>query len=84
MQDNGSGIPPDVLKRLFAPFFTTKPAGKGTGLGLAVAQGMVKAHGGRIVVSSVVGQGTTFEVRLPTAGPARPMTGSLAPFVISQ
>jgi two-component system NtrC family sensor kinase len=67
VRDNGSGIAPDVLERLFTPFVTTKAAGMGTGLGLAVAHGMVKAHGGRIVVSSDVGAGTMFEVFLPAS-----------------
>lgn len=63
--DAGCGIAPENLKRIFDPFFTTKPVGKGTGLGLSVTYGIVKAHGGRIDVSSTVGQGTTFRVILP-------------------
>jgi two-component system NtrC family sensor kinase len=64
--DNGSGIPPETLKRIFEPFFTTKPVGQGTGLGLSLSYGIVQKHGGRIEARSVVGEGTTFRVTLPT------------------
>lgn len=63
--DTGEGIEPQHINRLFEPFFTTKPVGKGTGLGLPISQNIVKAHGGRIEVNSVVGEGTTFRVILP-------------------
>jgi two-component system NtrC family sensor kinase len=63
--DNGSGIAPEHLHRIFEPFFTTKPVGSGTGLGLSLSYGIVKRHGGRIDVASVVGQGTRFTVHLP-------------------
>jgi len=78
--DAGCGIPPENLKRIFDPFFTTKPVGKGTGLGLSLTYGIVKAHGGRIDVSSTVGQGTTFRVTLPVCGqaPAPGASGALA------
>ena len=71
-EDQGPGIPEDVLPRVFDPFFTTKPPGQGTGLGLAIAQGIVADHGGRIEVISRVGAGATFRVILPAApeGPA--------------
>jgi two-component system, NtrC family, sensor kinase len=67
ISDNGCGIPEANLQRIFDPFFTTKEVGKGTGLGLSVSYGIVKAHGGAIKVDSVVGDGTTFRVQLPTA-----------------
>lgn len=63
--DNGTGIPPQVLKRLFQPFVTSKPAGKGTGLGLSVCHGIIKGHGGDIKVTTVQGKGTTWHIYLP-------------------
>ncbi len=63
--DFGSGIPPHVLGSIFDPFFTTKSKGKGTGLGLSVSQGIVAKHGGRIMLHSVEGKGSTFTVTLP-------------------
>ncbi len=63
--DDGCGIPPENLSRVFAPFFTTKEMGKGTGLGLAIAYGIVKMHYGDISVASEKDKGTTFTVRLP-------------------
>lgn len=63
--DTGCGIPDANLQRIFDPFFTSKDVGKGTGLGLSVSYGIVKAHGGKISVDSVVGAGTTFRVHLP-------------------
>ncbi|KAF0095160.1 MAG: histidine kinase/response regulator receiver domain-containing protein [Puniceicoccaceae bacterium 5H] len=65
VQDNGKGIPADVVERIFDPFFTTKEAGEGTGLGLTVSQGVVKRHGGFITVDTEVGRGSTFCVYLP-------------------
>ncbi|HSB44791.1 MAG TPA: PAS domain S-box protein [Nitrospira sp.] len=63
--DTGSGIPPAVLPRIFDPFFTTKSEGEGTGLGLSVSLGIVERHGGKILVESEVGKGTTFTLCLP-------------------
>jgi two-component system, NtrC family, sensor kinase len=63
--DFGAGIPAHVLGSIFDPFFTTKAKGKGTGLGLSVSQGIVGKHGGRIMVSSAEGKGSTFTVTLP-------------------
>jgi len=65
VQDTGPGMPPDVLERLFQPFFTTKPKEQGTGLGLAFAKSVVIAHGGTIDVASDVGKGSRFTVVLP-------------------
>ncbi|NVJ19915.1 PAS domain S-box protein [Myxococcus sp. AM011] len=65
VRDSGTGIDPKHLQRIFEPFFTTKPEGKGTGLGLSICQGIVENHGGRLTVTSTVGAGTTFSVRLP-------------------
>lgn len=67
--DTGCGIPPQNLKRIFDPFFTSKEVGKGTGLGLSVSHGIVKAHGGAIEVESKVGEGSTFSVYLPIEPP---------------
>ncbi|MGE5235579.1 MAG: sensor histidine kinase [Acidobacteriota bacterium] len=63
--DDGRGIPPHVLPNIFDPFFTTKSGGKGTGLGLSVSLGIVRQHGGDILVESTPGQGTVFTVVLP-------------------
>jgi len=63
--DNGCGVPPENIPKLFTPFFTTKEMGKGTGLGLSIAYGIVKMHAGDISVESDVGKGTIFTVRLP-------------------
>ncbi|MBL8009000.1 MAG: sensor histidine kinase [Flavobacteriales bacterium] len=65
VQDNGSGIPAENIPRIFQPFFTTKPTGEGTGLGLAVVHGIMKAHGGHITVSSTPGTGTLFTLSFP-------------------
>jgi signal transduction histidine kinase len=63
--DTGPGIPPESQERIFKPFFTTRPAGEGTGLGLYLCRNIVQEHGGEILVESVPGAGTTFRVRLP-------------------
>ncbi len=67
VEDNGSGISPDSLPHIFEPFFTTKEIGEGTGLGLAVAQGIITEHGGWIAVESTLGRGTRFSIFLPAA-----------------
>ncbi|MDH7606026.1 MAG: ATP-binding protein, partial [Melioribacter sp.] len=65
ISDNGIGIPPENLSKIFTPFFTTKKIGKGTGLGLAITYGIIKMHKGDIKVQSELGKGTTFIISLP-------------------
>jgi two-component system NtrC family sensor kinase len=72
IEDDGAGIPPDLLPRLFEPFITTKEEGKGVGLGLAISRAIVDRHGGTIDVKSEVGRGTTFTITLPCNQPAAP------------
>ena len=64
-EDEGPGIPDEILGRVFDPFFTTKPPGQGTGLGLAIAQGIVADHAGRLEVTSRVAKGSLFRVVVP-------------------
>jgi signal transduction histidine kinase/CheY-like chemotaxis protein len=73
VRDNGCGIPAEVLHRIFDPYFTTKPIGTGTGLGLAVVHGIVSKHGGVVSVESTEGVGTSFSIFLPRcAEPSKP------------
>jgi signal transduction histidine kinase len=65
IDDTGGGISPEIIPNIFDPFFTTKGVGEGTGLGLSVSKGIVDQHGGVIEVSSEVGVGTTFRIKLP-------------------
>lgn len=69
IEDTGSGIDEEHLKRIFDPFFTTKEIGKGTGLGLSLAYGIIEKHNGRIEVDSEIGRGTRFRIHLPVSQP---------------
>ncbi|MGA8891969.1 MAG: PAS domain S-box protein, partial [Anaeromyxobacteraceae bacterium] len=92
VRDSGSGMSPEVQERLFEPFFTTKELGKGTGLGLATVHGIVTQNGGRVLVESEPGRGTTFEIRFPRTlakpaevarpAPARPARGQETVLVV--
>ncbi len=65
VKDNGNGIHPKILDKVFQPFFTTKPTGQGTGLGLSLSYDMVKAHGGELKVTTKEGEGTEFIIEMP-------------------
>jgi signal transduction histidine kinase len=65
VKDNGNGIPENIKEKIFQPFFTTKPTGQGTGLGLRLSYDIVKAHGGEIKIGSKEGQGSEFIIQLP-------------------
>ena len=65
VKDNGTGIPSKLIDKIFQPFFTTKPTGQGTGLGLSLSYDIVKAHGGKLKVETKEGEGTTFVIQLP-------------------
>ena len=65
VSDNGGGIPQKVLDKIFQPFFTTKPTGQGTGLGLSLSYDIVKAHGGELKVETKEGEGSIFIIQLP-------------------
>jgi two-component system NtrC family sensor kinase len=80
VRDTGHGIPPDDLRRIFEPFYTTKGRGKGTGLGLAICRQLTAALGGAISVESAPGKGSTFTVRLPMQGPPPASTGNTGEF----
>jgi CheY-like chemotaxis protein/nitrogen-specific signal transduction histidine kinase len=70
--DSGPGIAPEIRERIFEAFFTTKPPGEGTGLGLSLCQGIVEEHGGTITLESEVGHGTTFRITLPVVARPQP------------
>jgi PAS domain S-box-containing protein len=65
VSDTGTGIPPDVMGRIFDPYFTTKPVDEGTGMGLALTHGIIENYGGKIIVESRLGKGTVFTIYLP-------------------
>jgi signal transduction histidine kinase len=65
VSDNGNGIPQKVLDKIFQPFFTTKPTGQGTGLGLSLSYDIVKVHGGKLRVETKEGEGSKFIIELP-------------------
>lgn len=65
VEDNGSGIQPKIVDKIFQPFFTTKPTGEGTGLGLSLSYDIIKAHGGEIQAESVAGERASFTITLP-------------------
>jgi signal transduction histidine kinase len=65
VKDNGKGVPKNIIDKIFQPFFTTKPTGQGTGLGLSLAYDIVKAHGGEIKVETKEGEGAKFIIVLP-------------------
>ena len=65
VKDNGNGIPQKVVDKIFQPFFTTKPTGQGTGLGLSLSYDIVKAHGGELNVETSEGEGSMFKILLP-------------------
>ena len=66
VKDNGNGIPQNIVDKIFQPFFTTKPTGQGTGLGLSLAYDIIKAHDGEIRVETNKGERTAFIIVLPT------------------
>ena len=65
VRDNGNGIPKNIVDKIFQPFFTTKPTGQGTGLGLSLSYDIIKAHGGEIKVNTRDGEFTEFIIQLP-------------------
>ena len=78
VRDDGSGIPPDILARIFEPFMTTKESGQGVGLGLAISHSIVERHRGTISVQSELGRGTTFTITLPLNGHDADLAGVAA------
>jgi two-component system NtrC family sensor kinase len=78
IKDDGCGIAPEDINKIFHPFFTTKPVGQGTGLGLSTCYGIIERLGGDIMVKSEVNVGTTFTIRLPLSGPPERMHSSFS------
>lgn len=81
IRDNGTGIDPSIQDRIFEPYFTTKEAGKGTGMGLSTVHGIVKSYGGFICCDSILGQGTSFSIYFPLIAPKDGLTDTSAPHV---
>ena len=79
VRDNGTGMPRDVAEKVFNPFFTTKPAGQGTGLGLSLSNDIVREHGGVIQCDSREGEYTEFSVFIPAESAARPQEAGRQP-----
>ncbi len=77
IRDNGSGMPEDIIDKIFNPFFTTKPTGQGTGLGLSICNDIIREHGGTIEVKSEPGEYTEMAIRLPPELPGGPHPGGL-------
>ena len=71
IKDTGAGIPPDNLDKVFEPFFSTKPVGRGTGLGLSLSYGIIEAHRGKLEIKSQTGKGTEVKVILPVEIPEK-------------
>ena len=65
VKDNGTGIPQKVIDKIFQPFFTTKPTGSGTGLGLSLSYDIIKSHAGELNVKTIEGEGSEFIIQLP-------------------
>jgi signal transduction histidine kinase len=78
VQDTGRGIPPETIAQIFEPFYTSSKFGARTGLGLSIADGIVKSMGGEIEVTSTIGSGSSFRVRLPAASAANSIAARLA------
>jgi two-component system, NtrC family, sensor kinase len=78
IHDTGSGIAPEFINKVFDPFFTTKPTGQGTGLGLSLSYGIVKEHGGDLLVTSDPGKGSTFSIVLPLGSSVQGLKAPLA------
>ena len=74
IHDNGTGIPPDVIEKIFNPFFTTKPTDQGTGLGLSITSDVLREHGGRVRVESTPGESTEMIIELPLVRPGAGVT----------